>query len=195
MKRVSMLVLSLIACCVASAQDLPVGLEVKQMAPNFIAKDQNGKSINLKELLKSGQVVLVFYRGEWCPFCNKHLSALADSLSLITSKGAKLVAVTPQKSEYISKTIAKTRASYSIIHDDGLKIMKSYGVAFKLDDEKINLYKKVGIDFDVVNGETNGPSLPVPALYIIGKNGKITYRYFDHNYRNRPTVKEIVRNL
>lgn len=190
-----MLVLSLIACCVASAQDLPVGLEVKQMAPNFIAKDQNGKSINLKELLKSGQVVLVFYRGEWCPFCNKHLSALADSLSLITSKGAKLVAVTPQKSEYISKTIAKTRASYSIIHDDGLKIMKSYGVAFKLDDEKINLYKKVGIDFDVVNGETNGPSLPVPALYIIGKNGKITYRYFDHNYRNRPTVKEIVRNL
>lgn len=179
---------------VANAQDGPKGLNVNDVAPAFSAKDQNGKTVSLTEELKKGSVVLVFYRGQWCPYCNKHLKKLEDSLSLITAKGASLITVTPEKPENISKTIEKTKASYSILFDDGLKIMKSYDVAFAVDEKTVEKYKGYGIDFTQANG-TNGASLPVPALYIIGKDGKISYRYFDVNYSKRASVAEILTHL
>lgn len=178
----------------SAAQDDPKGLFVNQLAPTFSAKDQNGKTINLESLLRSGPVVLVFYRGQWCPYCSKHLKVLEDSLSFIQAKGARVITVTPERPEYIAKTIEQTNASFSIIHDAGLSIMKSYGVLFRLADDKVELYKKYDLDFTVINGD-NGPNLPVPALYIIGKDRKISYRYFDANYKNRPTVKQILENL
>lgn len=176
------------------AQDTPKGLLVTDEAPAFSAKDQNGKMISLSEELKKGPVVLVFYRGQWCPYCNKHLKKLEDSLSFITAKGARLITITPEKQENISKTIEKTKASYSILFDDGLKIMKSYDVAFAVDEKTVEKYKGFGIDFTQANGE-NGANLPVPALYIIGTDGKISYRYFDTNYSKRASVAEIIAHL
>ncbi len=93
----------------------PKGLQVNDRAPVFSAKDQNNKTISLKDQLHKGEVVLIFYRGQWCPYCNKQLKALEDSISFITAKGATLIAVTPEKPENISKTIEKTKASYSIL--------------------------------------------------------------------------------
>src|SRR5687767_3980125 len=81
----------------------PEGLFLASKAPDFKGKDQNGNDIRLKDLLKKGKVVLVFYRGEWCPYCNKELSRLQDSLQLITEKGATVIAVSPEKPENISK--------------------------------------------------------------------------------------------
>jgi peroxiredoxin len=182
------------ASVVASAQEKPLGLNLNDTAPDFTAKDQAGKEINLKKLLKKGPVVVLFYRGQWCPFCNKQLSGMQDSLAAITSKGATVVAITPEKPENIAKTIEKTKASYSLLFDDGLKIMKSYKVAFEVDAVTIEKYKGYGIDFNVANG-TNGANLPVPAVYIISKKGKIAYRHFDPDYRKRPSVKEIASHL
>ncbi len=176
------------------AQDKPQGLNVNDNAPDFTAKDQFGQEVKLKSLLKNGPVVVMFYRGQWCPYCNKQLNEMQDSLSLLTSKGAAVLAVTPEKPENISKTIEKTNASYSILFDDGLKIMNSYKVSFQVDTTTITRYKKYGVDLTVVNGE-NGANLPIPAVYIIDKNGKIIYRYFDADYRKRPSVKEIARHL
>ena len=163
-------------------------------APAFSAKDQTSKRVSLSEELKKGAVVLVFYHGQWCPYCNKHLKKLEDSLSLITAKGASLITITPEKPENISKTIEKTKASYSILFDDGLKIMKSYDVAFAMDEKTLEKYKGYGIDFTKANGE-NGANLPVPALYIIGMDGKIAYRYFDTDYSKRASVTEILAHL
>ena len=177
-----------------SAQNDPKGLNVNDKAPEFTAKNQAGKKISLKEQLRSGAVVLIFYRGQWCPYCNKQLKRLEDSLSLITAKGATLIAVTPEKQENISKTIEKTKATYSILFDDGLKIMKSYDVAYKVDDKTVEKYKGYGIDFNEVNG-TNGASLPVPAVYVINKEGVIVYKYFDVDYRNRASVQDILDHL
>jgi peroxiredoxin len=193
MKKFLFLIVAAFLIATANAQD-PKGLNVNDDAPDFTGKDQNGKSIHLKSLLKKGPVVLVFYRGEWCPYCNKHLKSLEDSLLFITDKGASLVTVTPEKQEYIAKTIEKTKASYPIIHDTQLKIMKSYGVSFAVPLKTIEIYKKHDLDFTVINGEANGANLPVPALYII-KKGKITFRYFDPNYKNRATVQDILGNL
>ena len=172
----------------------PEGLKVNDKAPNFSAKDQNGKTVELNKLIKSGSVVIVFYRGEWCPYCNKQLMELEDSLALITSKEASIIAVSPEKQENITKTIQKTKATYSIISDDSLKIMSAYKVAFELDEQTNEKYKKWGINLSDKNGN-NGNNLPVPAVYIINKEGKITYRYFDVNYKKRVSVSEILSHL
>ena len=194
MKQLVLSVALFIATITVTAQDKPKGLNVNDKAPTFTAKNQAGKTISLKEQLKSGAVVLIFYRGQWCPYCNKQLKRLEDSLSLITAKGATLIAVTPEKQENINKTIEKTKATYSILFDDGLKIMKSYDVAYTVDDKTVEKYKGYGIDFNEVNG-SNGANLPVPAVYVINKEGVIVYKYFDVDYRNRASVQDILDHL
>ena len=137
---------------------------------------------------------MVFYRGQWCPYCNRQLKELQDSLSFLQAKGATLVAISPEKPANISKTVEKTNAAYSVIFDDRLKIMKSYDVAFAVDSNTIERYKKFGIDFNDANG-SNGAILPVPAVYIINKEGRIVFKHFDTDYRKRVSVREILEHL
>ena len=185
----------IIICSVQTyAQTYPAGLNVNDLAPGFTATDQKGEKINLKKQLKNGNVVLIFYRGQWCPYCNKQLKQLEDSIALIKEKGATVLAITPELPENISKTIEKTNASYSILYDEGLKIMNAYKVAFKVDDKTVEKYKGYGIDFLKVNG-SNGANLPVPAVYIVNKKSKIIYRYFDTDYRKRSSIKDILDHL
>lgn len=176
------------------AQPYPKGLAIGDKAPDFTGKDSKGNAFTLATQLKKGEVVLIFYRGQWCPFCNKQLSSLNDSLQAIVSKGAMLVAVTPETVDNVDKTISKTKASFPIISDSDLKIMKSYQVDFSVEQATQDRYKKFGIDFAVANG-SNGANLPVPATYVIGKDGKIKYVFFNPDYRLRPSVKEIVEHL
>lgn len=178
----------------AGAQEAPEGLFIASKAPDFKAKDQNGKEVRLKDLLKQGKVVLVFYRGYWCPYCNKELSRLQDSLQLIKDKGATLIAISPEKPENITKTVEKTKAEYSILYDEGLKIMKAYEVEFEVPENTITRYRNSGIDLEKNNGG-NGKYLPVPAIYIIDKESTVTYRFFEPDYKKRPSVLEILKNL
>jgi len=194
MKRLVLSAALFVAAITVTAQDKPKGLNVNDKAPVFTAKNQAGKTVSLKKQLKSGAVVLIFYRGQWCPYCNKQLKRLEDSLSLITAKGATLIAVTPEKQENISKTIKKTKATYPILFDNGLKIMKSYDVAYAVEEKTVEKYKGYGIDFNEVNG-TNGAYLSVPAVYVINKEGVIVYKYFDVDYRNRASVQDILDHL
>lgn len=184
----------LMAPLMTFAQDSPKGLKVNDKAPDFIGKDQYGKSISLSAELKKGPLVIVFYRGQWCPYCNRQLKRLEDSLTYIKNKGADLIAITPEKPENVSKTIKKTKATYSVVFDDGLKIMKSYDVSFSVNSSMIERYKKFGIDFKEANG-ANGANLPVPALFIINQKGNIIFRHFDPDYKNRVSVKEILSYL
>lgn len=172
----------------------PEGLKVGDIAPAFKAKDQDGKNVSLTEVLKKGPAVVLFYRGQWCPYCNKQLSHFSDSLQLITGKGATLLAVTPEVAENVKKTIEKTKASFPVLEDEGLAIMKSYKVNFAVDEKTVARYKNYGVDFDKANG-TNGANLPVPATYIIGMDGKVKYVFFNTDYRKRASVKDILENL
>ncbi len=176
------------------AQQAPEGLFLASKAPDFKAKDQNGKDIKLKDLLKQGKVVVVFYRGYWCPYCNKELSRLQDSLQLIKDKGATLIAVSPEKPENISKTIEKTKADYSILYDEGMKIMKAYDVEYEMEENVVTRYRNSGLDIEKINGD-NGKNLPVPAIYIIDKESTVIYRFFEPDYKKRPSVKEILSHL
>ena len=178
----------------ACAQEAPEGLFIASKAPDFRAKDQHGTEIRLKDLLKKGKVILVFYRGEWCPYCNKELSRLQDSLQLIKDKGATLVAVSPEKPENVLKTVEKTKAEYSILYDEGLKIMKAYDVEFEVPENTLTRYRNAGLDIEKNNG-ANGKFLPVPAVFIIDKESTVIYRFFEPDYKKRPSVKELLEYL
>ena len=195
-KLISMLASCLFAVSIFAQTEMmkPEGLKMGDIAPDINAMDQDGKKVQLKELLKKGDVVVIFYRGQWCPFCSKQLSKVNDSLSFVSAKGASVIAVTPETPENIKKTVEKTKATYAILEDNNMSIMKSYKVNFAVDEKTIEKYKTYGIDLDKANG-SNGANLPVPATYIIGKDGKIKYAFFNPDYRQRPSVKEILEHL
>ena len=172
----------------------PEGLKVGELAPDFTSKDQDGKTISLKKALRKGPVVMLFYRGQWCPYCNKQLSHFSDSLSILTDKGVTLLAITPENAENIKKTIEKTKTAFPVLEDEGLAIMKLYKVNFSVDEKTVTKYKGYGIDFDKANG-SNGANLPVPATYIIGQDGKIKYAFFNTDYKKRASVQDILNNL
>lgn len=193
MKKAFSFFLAVLFIVIAQAQK-PEGLFINSKAPDFKLKDQSGVEVSLKELRKKGPVVLLFYRGNWCPFCNKQLKALQDSLGLIQAKGAQVVAITPEMSEGIDSTIRKTGAVFPILYDEGMKVAANYEVAFNVEERTVNRYKMAGIDLQKTNGQKTA-MLPIPAVYIINKEGSVTYRFFDENYRNRVSVKEIVKNI
>jgi peroxiredoxin len=195
MKQFVICSLLFFSAALLNAQEKPEGLFINSKAADFKAVDQYGNEIRLKDVLKDSLVVLIFYRGQWCPYCNRQLKKLEDSLQLIKEKGARLIAVSPEKPSSISKTIEKTKASYSVLHDKEMKIMKAYGVAFEVDEKTVSRYKNAEIDLAETNGQKDKVYLPVPAVYIISKEGTILYRYFDSDYKKRPSVQEIIDNL
>jgi peroxiredoxin len=177
------------------AQEKPEGLFINSKAPDFKLKDQSGVEVSLKELRKKGQVVVIFYQGNWSPYCTRELTRFQDSLQLITDKGAKVIAITPEASEGISKTIEKTKALFPILYDEEMKVSKAYQVAYEVDERTLNRQKGFGNDLLVVNNQKQKAFLPVPAIYIVNKEGSVTTRFFDFDARKRPWVKEILKEL
>jgi len=194
MNKVFLLLILTLSVNFIFGQDAPEGLFLNSKAPDFKGKDQHGNELRLKDLLKKGQVILVFYQGEWSPYCTKYLQRLEDSLQLIKDKGATVIAVSPEQPESIAKTVEKTKAEYSIVHDTALKIMKRYEVEFEVSENSLKRYRNGGIKLDEVNGK-NGNFLPIPATYIIDKQGYITYRFFNQDNKKRPFVKELLDNI
>ena len=170
------------------------GIQLNEKAPLFEAKDQLGRMISLEKEIGKGKVVILFYRGQWCPYCNRYMSALQDSLHLITQKGAKIIAITPEKNEEINKTIEKTNVSFSVIYDEGHKIMDAYDVTFTMSKTKHILYQTYGININEASGNKD-LALPVPATFIISKQGIVINRHFNEDYKLRMSVKDILQSL
>jgi peroxiredoxin len=137
---------------------------------------------------------VVFYRGQWCPFCNKYLSSLQDSLGLIQKKGASVIAISPETQEGIGMTVSKTKATFSVITDMNLEISTAYKVNYAVDKDMQTKLAGYGLDLNKANG-VNGNNLPVPATYIISKDGTIKYAFFNPDYTKRPSVKELLIHL
>lgn len=171
------------------------GLEIGNKAPVFIAKDAENNEFKLNEALKEGPVVLIFYRGFWCPYCNKHLSQIQDSLGLIQEKGARVIAISPEKPEYLEKMAEKTSARFTLLYDEGYKIADAYEVTFKPDTMQLFAYNTILRANLKESHSDDSQLLPIPATYIISKEGKIVWRQLDPDYKNRSTVKEIIDNL
>ncbi len=169
-------------------------LQIGTKAPGINAIDHNKKTFNLETELKDGPVVLIFYRGEWCKYCNLYMNDLADSLSFITDRGANIIAVTPESNEYIDVTIEKSDATFSIIYDEGHKIMDAYDVTWHVSALAHFFYKLSGKNINRAS-KNSDRALPVPATYIIGQDGEIKGGYFNKDYTKRMPISSILNVL
>ncbi len=195
MKKIFFLAAFVFISLLTKAQEKPEGLFINSKAPDFKLKDQSGVEVASKDLRKKGAIVVIFYRGNWCPYCNKELKRFQDSLQFITEKGASLVAITPEAGDGISKTIEKTGAVFPVLHDADMKVAKGYAVSYEVDEKIKARYKNFGTDLLEVNAQKDKAYLPVPAVYIVNRDGYVTYRFFDADYKKRPSVKDILDEL
>ena len=176
---------------VNDAKGLPVGHQVK----NFTAIDVNSKTVSLEKTLEKGPVVLIFIRGQWCPICNRHMNTIQDSLQYIQEKGAQVVVISPEKPEYIEKTIENSKAEFIVLYDEGQKISDYFDVTFNPDGKTKAIYNTV-LGAKLKESHTDDSErLPIPATFIIDKNKKIIWRQFDPDYKNRSTVADIINAL
>lgn len=173
----------------------PQGLNVGDKVPLFEAVTHDNETIVLEEALKKGPVVVLFYRGQWCPICNRLLSNLQDSLDLIQKAGATLVAVSPEKPELMKKTAKKTKADFTLLFDDSYKICNAFDVTFT-PDKATKMKYNTFLGADLENAHSDGSTrLPVPATFIVNQDGVIVWRHFDPNYKNRATASQILNHL
>ncbi len=171
------------------------GLAVGDYVNKFTAKDLNDNLFDLKVALKKGPVVVIFYRGQWCPVCNRHLKNLQDSLQMIYDKGAQVIAISPEKSEFLKRTAEKTHASFSLLYDEGYKISQQFDVLF-LPDKLARITYNTVLNANLKTAQSDDSErLPIPATFIIDTNGIIVWRHFDPDYKKRSTVADIVKNI
>ena len=174
------------------AKTLPnPGLNKGSKAPNFTLKNAFGKKISRSRVLKKGPVVLVFYRGSWCPFCNLHLHTLHKSLPEFKQYGAQLITITPQTPDKSAGQIKKDNYPFEVLSDLDSKVMKAYNLYYTLDPELVSVYKKHGLDVEAFNGKGRAV-LPVPGTFVIDKKGIIRGVHADVNYKERMEPSAIV---
>ncbi len=171
------------------------GKAVGESVKNFKAIDATGNRFNLQTALNEGPVVLLFYRGQWCPVCNHHLSQLQENLDLIKSKGAKVIAVSPEKQENLQKTKTQTGAEFTLLYDEDYKISEDFDVAFVPKEQLIELYN-TRLEADLENAHSdNSKRIPVPATFIIDQNSKVVWRHFNPDYKERASAEDIIEGL
>ncbi|WP_043484825.1 peroxiredoxin-like family protein [Geothrix fermentans] len=165
-----------------------------QKAPDFTLPDAKGQVVRLSGLLKKGPVILTFYRGGWCPYCNLQLRSYQAHLAEIRAKGAELVAVSPQIPEYTLSTAEKDALTFPVLSDVGGKVAREYGLVFQVPDEVVPIYRQFGIDLEKHNGDTRH-ELPIPGTYLIGPDGTVLLSHVDADYRKRLPVETLLAAL
>jgi peroxiredoxin len=168
-------------------------LNLGDSAPDFVLKNALGESVGLYEYLKKGPVVLTWYRGGWCPYCNLTLKALQDELPQYKEQGATLIALTPEIPDNSLSTAEKHDLKFEVLSDVGNDIAKKYGIVFKLTDEVAKIYN-ANFNLNDYNGDDTN-ELPLAATYIINQEGKIVYAFLDEDYRNRAEPTELTKKL
>lgn len=163
------------------------------IAPDFTLNDQNGQPVTLSKLLEEGPVVLVWYRGGWCPFCNVTLRAYQDRLEDFSALNATLVALTPELPDHSISTAEKAGLGYHVLSDVGNAVAREYGVVFTLTDGvKANYEQAFGLS--QFNGDDSG-ELPLAATYVIHQDGSIRWAFLDADYRNRAEPEDVIAAL
>jgi len=158
---------------------------VGAIAPDFMLTDEAGTGWSLSQLRQSGPVVLSFYRGVWCPYCNADLQALQEVLPEIEAKGAALLTISPQTRPNSRKTKRQNGLTFPILSDPGNEIAAAYGLRFTLDAAVQVLYRGWGLALPDFNGDETW-TLPMPARFIVRTDGLIAYAESDPDYTKRP---------
>ena len=160
-------------------------------APKFALPNAHGQLVRSSDLLAKGPLVVTFYRGIWCPYCNMDLQAIEAAADEIRALGASLVAISPQTAPNRRKSERENGLTYPILSDHGNSIANEFGLRFRLPDDLIAVYRGFGNDLTIGNGE-NSWTLPMPARYVIGTDGVVVYAEVNPDYTRRPDPGELL---
>ncbi|MET9428728.1 peroxiredoxin-like family protein [Streptomyces sp. NPDC003036] len=169
-------------------------LSVGAQAPRFALASAAGRTVALDDLLADGPVVLTFYRGAWCPYCNIALRALQEHHADIVARGARLVAVSPQIPDESLSLSEKHSLAFDVLSDVGSDTAKQYGLAFDLPDDLAAVYDRLGFDLQRVNGG-HPRTLPLPATYVIDRDGTIRWAFVSTDYTTRAEPADVLAAL
>jgi peroxiredoxin len=169
-------------------------LKTGDRAPDIVLSNAKGEVVDVATLLKRGPVIVTFYRGGWCPYCNLELKAFQNVLPQITAAGASLVAISPEKPDDTLTTAEKNALSFEVLSDVGQKVGRAFGLVYVFNDKLKHAYEGFGLNIPAKNGATEW-SLPISATYAIAQNGAIVYAYNDPDYRDRADPEEVLRSL
>lgn len=168
-------------------------LKTNENAPDLQLNLMSGERIRLYNQTKKQPVVLVFYRGGWCPFCNFQLKSYTDNITEINKSGAKLIAISVDKPS--ERYLKEGKLPFDVASDVKLEAINAYNVAFKVPKTLVNKYKEnYKIDLEAESGEKHH-TIAVPAIVIINKENKIKWCYANENYKIRPAVKALIQQL
>ena len=159
-------------------------VEVGERAPDFTLPDATGREVSLVDLVAEGAVVLTFYRGAWCPYCNLQLKAYQEILDELEEAGARLVAVSPMTPDNSLSFAEKADLRFTVLSDAGAQVAERYGLVFALEGSYRDLHGDLGIDVPAHNGD-NSWRLPAPATYVIDGEGVVRFVHVDGDYRRR----------
>jgi peroxiredoxin len=166
-------------------------LKAGDIAPQFTLDDPDGKPVSSTALLKQGPLVISFYRGVWCPYCNLELQALEKAQAAFKEQGATLVAISPQNAVYSRKSVRTNNLSFPILSDTNNDVAAAFGIRFALPDYLVDLYKNLKNDLPAFNGDRSW-TLPMPARYIVGQQGTILYSEVNPDYTHRPEPEDML---
>lgn len=167
------------------------GLKVNSKAPDFKLKNAFGKDVSLSETLKKGPVVLIFYRGAWCPYCNLYLRSVQMAHPIFEKKKAQIIAISPQKPDATLVNVKKKGFPFDVLSDTSYQAIKAYNLYFEVPQDLVETYKGWGIDLIQYNGNQK-PGLPVAATFVIDQKGMIRSAYYDIDYTKRMEPKDIL---
>ena len=162
-----------------------------EAAPEFTLRDPDGNPVSSRELLAKGPLVISFYRGVWCPYCNLELQALQAALPEIAARGANLVAISPQTAPNSRKSQRDNKLEFPILSDVKSEVANAFGIRFALPDYLVGLYKSFKNDLPAFNDDPSWV-LPMPARYVIGTDGIIAYSEVNPDYTERPDPSELL---
>ena len=180
----SITVLPLAATTVPQTADEVNPIEVGSTAPDATIQNAQREALQLSQLLSKAPTVLVFYRGSWCPYCNRQLAALGEIENDILNAGYQIIALSPDRPAKIAEAIEESETAYSLYSDSSMEAAKAFGLAFQVDAASLEKRKGYANKLEQASGQ-NHHWLPVPAVYVIEQGGKIRYRYYNTNYRER----------
>ena len=177
-----------------SSGDAPQGLQVGDQLASFELPNQLGQTISLDELQGASNIVISFYRGGWCPYCNIELCVLQQALPEFKSHGARLIAISPQLPDESMSTTEKNELSFPVLSDAGNKVAKEFGLVFTLSEQLRPLYESFNIDLPATNGDKSF-ELPIPATFIIDSDGVVKGAFVNADYKQRMDLSDIINVL
>ncbi|MDC9511270.1 peroxiredoxin-like family protein [Pseudoalteromonas sp. Angola-4] len=169
-------------------------LQVGAKVSNFSLNNHSAEQVELADLLNNGPVIISFYRGNWCPYCNLELKALNNHLPEFKTHNAQLVAISPQLPDETLSSAQKNALEFDVLSDINNKVAEQFGLLFTLDERIVALYSQFGIDFEKYYGNKSF-KLPLPATYIINQKGIITYAFLNEDYTLRAEPTDVLAAL